>query len=351
MKQWWWVYVLLLGLALAAGLGAGASVTDSPIPSANNPGPHGLKVLRVWLEQTGHKVPLLDSSLETLPPGLSTLVLAAPQGHAVSIAELASLEAFVRDGGTLVYLVPRHTHVQQDLDEWLGVHSGLAPSRSVTDAHPDDLLGVTDEVTVAGGALKKAKALRFVIDDSLTLDADDAVPVTAQNMLWYKKLGDGEIWVGAGPDLAESARLELDDNLAFWSALASRGPLAFDEFHQAPRPTPALSANLWGSLGQLLFCALVFALAFGARLGPARPTPQERHRSSLEYVTAMAALAREGCAESELAAEQVERLRRLELLPEDAGLDPSRVRGPADFLAFSRRAAEVEARARGVLRG
>jgi hypothetical protein len=351
MRQWWWVYVLLIGLALAAGLGAGAKVSDSPIPSANNPGPHGLKVLRVWLEQTGHDVQLLDGSLERLPPRLATLVLASPQGHGVSTAELARIDDFVRGGGTLVYLAPRHTHVQQDLDDLRGIHSGPAPSRPATDAHPDDLLGVTDAVTVPGGALRKAKALRFIIDDSLTLDADDAVPVTASKMLWYQKLGEGEVWVGAGADLAESARLELDDNLAFWSALASRGPIAFDEFHQAPRPTPALSANLWGSLGQLLFCALAFVLVFGARLGPPRATPQERHRSSLEYVASMAALAREGCAESDLAAEQVERLRRLELLPDDAGLDPSSVHGPADFLAFSRRAAEVEARARGVLRG
>src|SRR5581483_657884 len=132
-------------------------------------------------------------------------------------------------------------------------------------------------------------------------------PVTKHDMLWWQQRGKGEVWLAAGPDLAESARLELDDNLAFWSAIAARGPVAFDEFHQAPKPAPPLTANLWGSLGQLLFCALVFVLAFGARLGPARPTPQERHRSSLEYVTSMAALAREGCAPGDLASEQLER--------------------------------------------
>jgi hypothetical protein len=166
-------------------------------------------------------------------------------------------------------------------------------------------------------------------------------------LLWWRALGKGEMWIGAGTELAENARLELDDNLAFWAALAARGPLAFDESHHAALPAPALSANLKACLAQLLFCALAFVLAFGARLGPPRPTPQVRHRSTLEYVASMAALAREGCSVGELAAEQVERLKHFELVDPEAERRAQEVKTPADFLAFSRLAAGIEARARG----
>lgn len=348
MSRWAWAWVALIALALAAGLGAGANVTDSPIPSAQNPGPHGLKLLSTYLMQTGHDVRLLETSLTTLPAGLETLVLAAPEGHALSKEEVAAVDTFVRGGGTLVYLAARRSHLQRDLDEALGVRAGPAPSRPLAETSPDDVLGLSDPVRVPGGLLAGTKSLRLVADDSIELEAPDAVPVTASKLLWWRKLGDGEVWVAAGPELAQAARLELEDNLTFWSALAARGPLGIDELHQAPRPTPPMTANLWGSAVQLLFCALAFVLAFGARLGPARPTPIERHRSSLEYVESMAALAREGCAASELAAEQVERLKRLELLPDSVALDPSSVRGPADFLAFSRRTAELEVRSRGL---
>jgi hypothetical protein len=107
---------------------------------------------------------------------------------------------------------------------------------------------------------------------------------------------------------------------------------------------PALSANLVASLVQLAFCALAFFFVFGARLGPARVTPVEKHRSSLEYVQSMGALSRSAGIESELAAEQLERLKRLERLPPDAGLDPTQVHTEAEYLAFSRRCAELEQR-------
>jgi hypothetical protein len=347
VRRWWPAHAALLALAVAAGLGAGANVTDSPIPSAKNSGPHGLLLLSTYLSQTGHDVRLLETSLDALPDDLETLVLAAPEGHALSKEELARVDAFVRSGGTLVYLAARRSRVQRDLDEQLEVRFAPAPTQPITDTHPDDVLGITDPVRIAGGALANAKALRLVTDDSIEVDATDAVPVTAFNLLWWRKLGDGEVWIAAGPELAQAARLELDDNLSFWSALAARGPLGFDEVHQAPRPSPPLTANLWGSGLQLLFCALAFVLAFGARLGPPRPTPVERHRSSLEYIESMAALAREGCVPAELAQEQLDRLKRLELLPDGVALDPSSVRGPADFLAFSQKAAELEVRARG----
>ena len=54
------------------------------------------------------------------------------------------------------------------------------------------------------------------------------------------------------------------------------------------------------NLIHLVSVALLFLWARGSRLGPARDAPLTWHRSSLEYVTAMAALTRNAGVDEEL---------------------------------------------------
>jgi len=332
MRRAWWLYALLLALALAAGLAGPDTVPDSPVPSAQNPGPRGVKLLRRWLEATGREVRLLDTTFEL--PATGTLVLAAPTGHGLSKKEVASVEAFVKGGGTLVYLRPRRSAAQSDLDAWLQLEAGPPLAR---DGAGDDLLGVSDAVTALPGVTR----LRVLADDTVVSELPGALPVTEGKSLWWAKLGSGEVFIGAGADLAQASRLELDDNAAFWASLPA--PLVFDELHQAPKAKPDLSANLIAALVQLAFCGLVFVLVFAPRLGPARPTPAEKHRSTLEYVQSMAALARQAGVEPELAELEVKRLKRvLDLTDYDVPVKAAGVKTPADFLALSRRCAELE---------
>jgi hypothetical protein len=62
-----------------------------------------------------------------------------------------------------------------------------------------------------------------------TLVVVDGEAVTDRGVLWTRRIGEGRVWLSAGADLAENARLELADNARFWSQLPS--PIAFDETH------------------------------------------------------------------------------------------------------------------------
>jgi hypothetical protein len=131
-------------------------------------------------------------------------------------------------------------------------------------------------------------------------------------------------------------------------------------------------------IGQLVLVALLFIVALGTRLGPARPIPVERQRSIREYLEAFGALTRRAKVERELVAEQRKRLRRLmheregvsiELPDEEAArelaqkmdLDPEQVVSllarlerpageslrPREYLELSREVARLEAKLSG----
>ncbi|MBL8957204.1 MAG: DUF4350 domain-containing protein [Myxococcaceae bacterium] len=332
MKRAWLPYAALLALALAAGLASPETVPDSPVPSAQNPGPSGVKLLKRYLEESGREVRLVETAFEL--PAKGTVVLAAPTGHGLSAKEREALEAFVNGGGTLVYLQPRRSHAQVELDGWLKLERGPPLAR---DGVGDDLLGTSDDVTRLPGLGK----LRVLADDTVMTTLDGAVPLTKGKSLWWVKLGAGEVFIGAGADLAQASRLELDDNAAFWASLP--GPVVIDELHQAPKQKPDLSANLLAVLAQLTFCGLAFVLVFAPRLGPPRPTLVEKHRSTMEYVRSMGALVGQAHIEAELARLEVERVKRaLDLTDDDVPVRADGVKTPADYLALSRRCAELE---------
>ena len=288
----------LVLLSLIASLAAQEPGSDSPIPSIENKGPRGLAVLASWLrEGAGATVIGHDAPLTELPPEVRVVVIAAPVAQELKADEVNALERFVTGGGTLVYLMAR-TFPQPVLNEWLNVSPGpVAPL--VTEPGLEDVGGTTVSVTFAAGLLEGAKRLRLSADSMVSAHDEHAVPVTSDQALWWLRRGSGEVWLAAGPDLAENARLELADNALFWGHLAGRGAIAFDEFHHH-RGGASLPVNLVATGLQLLFLALLFVWARGARLGPPRDDPPRWQRSSLEYVSAMAALTRNANVEKEL---------------------------------------------------
>lgn len=291
------ILAVLVVLSLVASLAAQEPGADSPVPSITNQGPRGLGALATWLRESGVEVIAHDASFTELPAEARVLVIAAPAGAEVREDEVAALERFVKGGGTLVYLVPRQTP-QPVLNEWLQVHTGpVAPL--VTEAGLEDVGGTTVSVTFAAGLLEGAKRLRLSADRTLRVDDEAAVQVTSDAAVWWIQRGAGEIWLAAGPDLAENARLELADNAVFWSHLAGKGPVVFDEFHQHVSAA-ALPVNLLVTGLQLTFLALLFLWARATRLGPVRDALPSWHRSSLEYVKAMGALTRNAAVEAEL---------------------------------------------------
>ena len=82
-------------------------------------------------------------------------------------------------------------------------------------------------------------------------------------------------------------------------AIDAGGAVVFDEYHQY-RGATVVPLNLLVTGLQLGFLALLFVFARASRLGPARDAKLTWHRSSLEYVSAMAALTRNAGVEREL---------------------------------------------------
>ncbi|SEN31126.1 protein of unknown function [Stigmatella aurantiaca] len=308
---------LLITLAAALGLVVRQAPPESTVPSVDNPGPLGLRALYLYLKEGGAPVEAHRDSLESLPPDTRTLVLPAPQARAVSTGEVAALERFVRGGGTLVVLVSHEKDQGQPaLSLWLELGQGpLLPTRERgLPADTQDLGGTTLDVWLPAGAVYGLKNLRVSRDRGVTVGKPEAVPLAGlENAvgLWRLGLGQGEVYVAAGADLAENRRLELLDNLRFWEALAARGPLRFDEFHHAAAPPPPLSRGIWVFALQCLAVGLLYAVSRGTRFGAPRPLQPVRHRSSVEYARSMGWLARRSRVERELLPELAHGLRQL----------------------------------------
>jgi hypothetical protein len=307
---------VLITVAAAMGLVAREAPPESTLPSVDNPGSLGLRALYLYLREGGAKVEAHRESLEALPPGVRTVVIVAPHARAVSPAEVEALERFVRAGGTLVFLTSREKQGQPALEQWLELkrHSWLGTSARGLPEGEQDLGGTTVDVWIPAGAARGLSAFRVSLEQGITLGLPEAVPVAGLKnavALWWLGLGQGEVYVAAGPDLAENRRLELLDNLRFWDALAARGPMVFDEFHHSELPPPPLSRGLWVFALQCLAVGVLYVFARGTRLGAPRPQLPERHRSALEYVQSMGWLARRAKVERELLPEMALHLRQL----------------------------------------
>jgi hypothetical protein len=311
------VFGVLIALALAVGLATRADPPESVQPTVENTGAQGARALYLYLREGGRKVDAHTSSLESLPDGTRTVVLAAPQGRPVSEEEVSALERFVQGGGTLVYLSPRELGKHQPaLEDWLLLEQGpLMPASSRgLDSTMADAGGTTVDVWLAAGPLRGLTALRVSQDRGLRMGHEDALPLAGLGgavAVWRRALGAGEIYVLAGADLAENRRLELLDNLRFWDALAARGALLFDEYHHQLAPPPPLSRGIWVFAAQVLAVGLLYAASRGTRFGAPRPLRQERHRSALEYVRSMGWLMRRAKVERELLPELERSLRQL----------------------------------------
>lgn len=308
---------LLVTLAAALGLATREAQPESPTPSVDNPGPLGLRALYLYLHEGGAIVTAHYDSLEALPSGTRTLVIPAPRGRAVSSAEVVALERFVRDGGTLVLLASREKDSGQPaLDDWLKLERGpfLPAEGSGLPQGEQDIGGTTVGFWLPAGAARGLSHLRVSRDRGVSVGLAEAVPLAGLSnsvALWRVGMGQGEIYVAAGADLAENRRLELLDNLRFWDALAARGPMLFDEFHHSVAPPPPLSRGLFVFAVQCIAVGGFYLVARGTRFGVPRPLLPERHRSSLEYVQSMGWLARRAKVERELLPELARQLRQL----------------------------------------
>jgi hypothetical protein len=304
------VPALLLVAAAATSLLGTARTLNPQLPIATDTGPAGSAGLATYLRERGGTVEVVGDGAPTVSAG--TRIIAAPTARSITAAEVAELEAFVRGGGTLVYL-SADAAAQPEMAAWLELEPGppLLPDPADT-LGGGDPTGVTLEIVAAGGPTRGLKALR--VGSGRGLIAGGALPIARRAEavgLWWRAMGKGQVWIAAGPDLIENRRLELLDNLALWVRLSGPGHVAFVERHHTSAGPLPLSRGIIAFALQVLLCLAIAALALGIRFGPPQPLLESRHRSSLDHVRSLAWLLRRARVESELAAHQLLRLRQL----------------------------------------
>jgi hypothetical protein len=313
MRHWrevllWAVLIAVCAaIALAAGTGAGQPVSR---PSITDAGPAGLAGLFRYLETSGRRVSAQSSAWDTSPDA-RTIVLAGI-ARSLDASEVEVLSAFVHRGGTLVYLAAA-IGAQPELEQWLNLSRGKRTDPGpILDGERLDVTGATAQVHFQRGPLFHVHQLRVGAGSTLTVESEDVEVVASVRTVpvaFVRHLGDGRVWIFAGPDIAENRRVELLDNLHFWDAIAQRGPMLFDEYHhQTTASARPLRATLGPFLGQLFLLATGFVFARSARFGDPRPLSQRVDRSSLEYVQSFARLTRRARVEPELVQELLGRL-------------------------------------------
>lgn len=355
----WPVLLGLFALAMALGLAAGGDTQVSTVPSLTNTGPRGLKVLSTFLTESGFDVRRGVEPLQTMPADVATVVITAPEKSTVDTDDIAALEAVLARGGTVVLLVSRRASMSQ----WAPLASIRGGGPLTIESLPLDGSGANVSVEFPVGPLAGLKSLRLSSEVVLRVMDDGAVALTEPPAIWAMPRKTGELYLAAGADLAENARFDLADNARFWTNLAARGPVWFDESLHSIRAGPRPSLNVLATALQCLVVALAFVGARGARLGPPRAEPPASLRSSTEYVDAMATLTERAGVEGDLVKALRKQLRatlheRLGIaltLPNDEAarlvatalsIDDAEARGlfdDTDFLSLSRRLARLDA--------
>ena len=330
LLAWYALAVLAVAGAALATRSRESRKTESPIPSIENSDARGTKALFAYLSETGAAPGVLTEPLTHLPKDAKVVLSIAPTNRPITQEEMVAIGDWVGDGNTFVYGVPRRVRTQyvetflslswvfgprpaplidtDELDE--GLRALLEKTRDKTDPNGANATAWLPHPLLAG-----VKTLRVGADDGLESQVSRARAIAGAGeapAVLVIRWGKGEFVLLAGSDLAENRRLALGDNLLFWTNLAARGRVYFDEHHHriAQQSTKGALFAIGPTILQLLLGAALLALALGRRLGEPRPLAVARRRSQGEYVSQLARLYASSKVEADLCVELHRALRR-----------------------------------------
>jgi hypothetical protein len=325
-----------------SGLSRSASVLDD--------GPGGSALLRRWLDGLGVETRVLAGDRFAPDVQREKVVFVLGATEPLTPADVSSLREFASRGGTVV----------------------VATEAGATEALLLNALGVRltafaplGELDVVGALASATDARRISVDRVRELDLGSrGMPVARSQrgpVAALVREGNGAVYVvgSLAPFLsgqigdAQNGRFVLalaDAAIRAGAAGATRGAVAFDEYHHGAHPPPDVLAVLertWPGRALLVGGALVllYVLLTGRRLGPPLPLEHRPARSSLDHVRAFAGLVRRS-GHGEIARERLRRDLRAGIA-RAAGMDP---RAPAErlFGALAHASPERAAEAREV---
>lgn len=213
----------------------------------------------------------------------------------ISNDESEKLLEHVRNGATLVYVPSsyRDPRLLEDLEVTLERTDQSLAVRTLVPAQPSRYVQGVERVVT------KVRAFLELPPGAVPLLIDDTFEKPVAAMIPY---GQGRVILIGAPDLAMNRNLAVADNARFWhsliAAVATSGPVAFDEFHHGFTGERSLGEfaaryGLHFAVGQLLLGVMLWALAL-KRFGSPRAPEEELRVGSTDALFATSRLYREG---------------------------------------------------------
>lgn len=289
--------VLLVGLALILQPSGGTHDPGERMQgSTYYTSPLGWKAAYRVLSRVGVRVGRLERDLALLPSDARVLILAGLKEDP-SAQDLARLETWVTDGGTLIWLPRRENQVPVG-DATLARFGWRLETADASDPIP-----IVATLRPLGGG---DATYRLEVRDSWRLVRQTpgiygtfAGPSAMPNAC-VEPLGDGRFIAIADPTLFTNSRIECADHALFLAHLLSQaagdGRAYFDELHHGFAGKSGFWSLLWESparwaLLQGAVLLLLLALVAGRRLGPPYPRLDPgRRRRPIEFIEAFASL-------------------------------------------------------------
>lgn len=213
----------------------------------------------------------------------------------ISKDESEKLLEHVRNGATLVYVPSSYRDPQllEDLDVTLERTDKSLAVRTLVPAQPSRYVQGVERVVT------KVRAFLELPPGAVPLLIDDTFEKPVAALIPY---GQGRVILIGAPELAMNRALAVADNAQFWhslfAAVATTGPVAFDEFHHGftgERSMGEFAARygLHFAVGQLLLGVMLWALAL-RRFGSPRAPEEQLRVGSTDALFATSRLYREG---------------------------------------------------------
>lgn len=316
--------------------------TYSPL-TTYSPKPDGAQALYELLASVGSK-PQRFGETEYHYPNNACIVLLESAGMPALFGDVdaKALRLWLERGGTLVLGAPPE-------DEGFGIVPQLMKELQIDEPTPKDVQAINTprcEATLAGPgtAGKLTPYSRFDTKGDIyelpspkpvlftgvkriehagatpTLIAGVQLLGSDSPVLWYRKVGKGELYWLTRPEMLSNSWLARADNhrllLNVFDAAAHGRPLYFDEhIHGFARETPNLMALLAHTRGGhllLTLCGLALLLFAGAAVRPAKFKVEKvpERRQGVEMVLAQADLYERANARHVIADSQIDSLRR-----------------------------------------
>ncbi len=265
-------------------------------PTSFNVKSNGVRALSLLLQSQGFSAAPLETNWDALSSDTGLLVMIEPFTRNVEVGEISSLNHWVKQGGSVLYLVTGPARPADPADTVFGAVAVIPGDNKISDipikssASPYfnqvHMLQIKSDVRLAPAATA-----------GYSIDAKDRGGV----QIMHKTFGKGQLIVAAAASLATNEGIQKVDNALFLVNIASiasgkNQKILFDEYHhdigfkregQAAGILNAAPKPLRWAFWQFAIWMCLLVYNGNKRFGKPQITSSPEFRPSSEYVQAM----------------------------------------------------------------